>query len=63
MMKRATHPRLYGLMAEFADPSSLVSAAHRARHEGYRQMDGYTPYPIEELHEALELHDSRLSSI
>src|SRR4051812_31384585 len=44
---------IYGLLAEFEDPSSLVQATERARHEGYRCMDAYSPYPIEELHEAL----------
>jgi ActD protein len=54
---------IYGVMAEFDDPTSLVGAAHRARHEGYRCMDAYSPYPIEELHEALGLHDTRLPLI
>ncbi len=49
-MKR---PIVYGLLAEFEDPGSLLEATERARHEGYRCMDAYSPYPIEELHEAL----------
>jgi hypothetical protein len=55
--------RLYGLMAEFDTPTALVSAAHQARREGYRRMDGYSPFPIEELHEALEFEDARLPFI
>lgn len=62
-MTPRAHSLHYGLMAQFEDPTSLVNAAHRARHEGYRHMDGYTPYPIEELHEALALHDSRLPKL
>jgi hypothetical protein len=62
-VNRRAHPRHYGLVAEFDNPTSLVSAARRARHEGYRAMDGYTPYPIEELHEALDFHDSRLPKL
>ena len=54
---------LYGLMAEFDDPSSLVAAAERAHHEGYRFMDAYSPYPIEELHHALGEHTTRLPLI
>ncbi|MBI3492580.1 MAG: DUF3341 domain-containing protein [Acidobacteria bacterium] len=50
-------------MAEFEDPTSLVTAAHRARHEGYRRMDAYSPFPIEELHEALGAHPTRLPLI
>jgi ActD protein len=54
---------LYGLMAEFEDPNDLVQAAHAARQAGYRKMDAYTPYPIEELSEALEIHDRRLPAL
>ena len=50
-------------MAEFDDPNSLLAAAHRAREHGYRQMDAYSPLPIEELHEAIGLGHSRLSLI
>src|ERR1700745_1820124 len=58
------HPTpIYGLMAEFDDPNSLVQAAHRAHAEGYRQMDAYSPFPIEELHEALGAHHTRLPLI
>jgi ActD protein len=58
------HPTpIYGLIAEFDEPSSLVLAAHRAHDEGYRRMDAYSPFPIEELHEALHLHDMRLPFI
>jgi hypothetical protein len=56
-------PAIYGLMAEFDDPNSLVSAAHRAYREGYRSMDGYSPFPIEELHEALGMRHTRLPLI
>ena len=59
---RAPSP-LYGLMAEFDDPSTLVIAANRAREEGYRCMDAYAPYPIEELHHALGSRPTRLPLI
>src|SRR6266849_5260918 len=54
---------IYGLMAEFDDPSALVAAAREAHREGYRRMDGYSPFPIEELHEALGGHHTRLPLI
>jgi hypothetical protein len=54
---------LYGLMAEFDDPSALVAATHKAHHEGYRRMDAYSPFPIEELHEALGGRHTRLPLI
>jgi hypothetical protein len=53
----------YGLLAEFEDPSALVAATHRAHAEGYRRMDAYSPFPIEELHAALGAHDTRLPLI
>jgi len=51
---------LYGLMAEFESPTALVEATHRAREAGYRQMDAYSPFPIEELTEALGVRPTRL---
>src|SRR6185436_262583 len=51
---------VYGLMAEFETPNALVAATERAHREGYRRMDAYSPFPIEELHEALGAHHTRL---
>ena len=51
---------IYGLIAEFDDPTSLVTATERAHHEGYRCMDAYSPFPIEELHHALGSKSTRL---
>jgi hypothetical protein len=56
-------PAIYGLMAEFEDAQALVAATHQAHHEGYRRMDAYSPFPIEELHEALGVSHSRLPLI
>ena len=52
---------LYGLMAEFADATSLVDAAKRTHAEGYRKVDAYSPYPIHELFDALDLKDNTIS--
>jgi hypothetical protein len=52
--------KIYGLMAEFDNPTALVEATNRARLEGYRDMDAYSPIPIEELNEALGLRRTRL---
>jgi hypothetical protein len=54
---------IYGLMAEFATPTEIVKAAHESYDEGYRKMDAYTPFPIEELSEALHLGRSKLPLI
>jgi hypothetical protein len=59
----AKPPGIYGLMAEFDEPTLLVVATQSAHEEGYRCMDAYSPYPIEELHEALGAHHTRLPLI
>jgi hypothetical protein len=46
-------PPLYGVMAEFENPTDLVGAARRVYAAGYRRINGYSPYPIEELSEAI----------
>jgi hypothetical protein len=51
---------IYGLMAEFGDATTLVDAVRRARAEGYRRMDAFSPFPIHELFDALDAHDRRL---
>ena len=56
-------PRLYGLMAEFETPQELVDAAAMTREAGFTKLDAYTPYPIEALTEALDIHDHRLPAV
>jgi hypothetical protein len=50
---RRRTPALYGIMAEFDNPSDLVAAARQTFAAGYRRINGYSPYPIEELTEAI----------
>ncbi len=54
---------LYGLMAEFEDPQALVDATRRAYEAGYRDMDAYSPIPIEELTEALGIHHTGVAPL
>ncbi|HEY2930204.1 MAG TPA: DUF3341 domain-containing protein [Acidobacteriota bacterium] len=58
-----TRPATYGLMAEFEDALSLVAAARRAYQEGYRRLDAFSPFPIEELAEAIGFHRNNLPMI
>src|SRR5215813_13101041 len=51
---------LYGVMAEFDNPTALVNAARAAREKGYRRLDAYSPFPIEELSDVLHLHKNKL---
>jgi len=48
-----TEPALHGVVAEFVTPDGLLSACRRAHAAGYRRMDAYTPFPIEEIAEAI----------
>ena len=50
----------YGLLAEFKTPEALVEAARRAREEGYRELDAFTPFPVYELFPVLQLRDNRV---
>ena len=59
-MNTRTAHKLYGLMAEFETPTDAVKAARSAYEEGYRAMDAYSPYPVEELSEAIGFHHNRL---
>ena len=43
----------YGLLAEFSTPEALMHAAEEAYAAGFRRMDGYAPFPMERLPEAL----------
>jgi hypothetical protein len=56
-------PPLYGVMAEFDNPNRLVAAARRTYEVGYRRINGYSPYPIEELWEAIGFHHTSLPVI
>jgi len=52
---------LYGLMAEFETAGELVAAARRTKEAGFKKFDAYTPFPIHELDDAMDLHDNRVS--
>lgn len=51
---------VYGLLAEFPEGEALLEAARQARAAGYRQMNGYTPFPVHGLSQALGQQPSRL---
>jgi hypothetical protein len=40
-------------MAQFNSPSTLVAAARETYAAGYRRINGYSPFPIEELSDAI----------
>ncbi len=60
-MSEATDKGLYGMLAEFETPEQLVAATRLARSAGYRDMDTFSPHPVEGLEEALDHHDNTVA--
>ena len=50
----AAEQGIHGLMAEFVSANELLKAVKAARKAGYRRMDAYSPFPIEEVCEELD---------
>ena len=59
----SAHKPIYGLMAEFTDVTTLVTAAERTTAAGYKKVDAFTPFPVHELFHALHAEDKRLPLI
>ena len=51
---------IYGIMAEFDSATDLVAAARKTHEAGYRKIDAYSPFPVEELAEAIGFHKNRV---
>jgi hypothetical protein len=58
-----SRPDLYGLLAEFHSPEEIVKAAVAVHAAGYRKVDAYTPYPMEEVLDALHLHETHVPKL
>jgi hypothetical protein len=54
---------VYGLMAEFDSPQQLVDAAHKTHGAGYKEIDAFSPFPIEGLADAIGFHKNRVSLV
>lgn len=46
---------IYGCAAEFDDAGRLVEALRRTREAGYRKLEAYTPYAIEEVEDLIPM--------
>jgi hypothetical protein len=51
---------IYGVVAEFDNPTALVEAARITREAGYKRFEAYAPFPIEVLVEAIGHPHTRL---
>ena len=54
---------LYGVMAEFADSEQLLHAAEHAYAAGYRNMDAYSPMPVDGLADAIGFRRNYVSPL
>jgi hypothetical protein len=58
-----TKSLLHGFLAEFTTAEELRECVRHARSEGFRNMDAYTPFPVEDLAEELGHHHSPMPAI
>lgn len=63
MTEQPAHQPPFALMAEFHSSQELLRAIRESREAGYKQLEAYTPYPIEEVWEELGHHRSWLPLI
>lgn len=52
--------RIYGVIAEFADPADLMHAAEKVRDGGFSKWDTHSPFPIHGMDDAMGLKPSIL---
>ena len=53
--------RAYGMLGEFESPEALLAAARRARAAGYRELDAFTPFPVDGLARSLKIQRPMIS--
>lgn len=56
-------PKLWGLMAEFEDEEGIVHATEQAVNAGYKRVEAYTPYPVEQIFDLLHLHKNNVALV
>jgi Alternative complex III, ActD subunit len=63
MSRQRPRPPTYGLLAEFDGSSTLMHAVESVRQAGYRDVEAYSPFPVEGLAEALGFRRTRVPLI
>lgn len=58
--KTESGAKVYGIMAEYADPTAMIHAAQKARDAGYRKWDVYSPFPIHGMDAAMGIRRTQL---
>ena len=54
---------VYGLMAEYDNPDTLLEACKAVRDAGYKKTDAFSPFPVHGIEEALGLPESNVGKI
>jgi hypothetical protein len=54
---------IYGLLAEFDTPHDIIEAARKTTAAGYKKVDAYSPFPVEELWEAIGFHHNGVAAV
>ena len=55
---------LLGYIGEFGTPEALLAAARKARDDGFRCIDAFSPFPVEGMSDVLALkRDHRIGWI
>ncbi|PTM86957.1 DUF3341 domain-containing protein [Mycoplana dimorpha] len=60
MREPSPDTEVFGILAEFNKPEALIAAVKAARKSGFRALDAYSPYPLEEMPEALGFREETI---
>ncbi len=60
MHEASPNHRVFGLLAEFDTAAALVEAARQAKAAGYARIEGFSPFPIDDLADAIGFADARV---
>jgi len=53
-------PLFHGIVAEYQDPEEILAAAKAVKAAGYSHLDGYTPFPVHGLDDAIGFKDTKV---
>lgn len=52
---------IYGYLGRFDTPDNLIAAIHALREEGHKELEAFSPYPLEAISQALGFHSRWLT--
>ena len=63
MYSARSEDNLYGLLAEYEHPGTLINAARQVHEAGYKHFDTHSPFPIHGMDKAMGLGQSKVGYI